>query len=466
MSSRLREQLREFQANPDATLGRWAAMLGFQFALWRLCARRLREHDVMGMSAALCYRTIFTMIPVLVLGLLVAKSLGTLEDSKRSLRKFLDASGFAQIAAVHDEDHAAPAWPEATSAAGAEEALTAQPHRLINVADEIESIVARVEGKLTFARIGPIGGALLIWTAVGLLAALERSLNRIFGAARSRSVARRLLLYWSALTLGPVTLATASYVGQKAVEVSSRAPGMARVLVGAGWLGPIVVGVLVLATLYKLLPNTTVRWRSAVGGATVAIVLWLIAKWAFALYVGRLVLNGNLYGVLGVLPLFLLWLYCSWLILLFGAELAHTAVNLKEMQRGELAERTVLGPSDVLATAFVVAQSYVSGRGPITLEAVAERLQLPAANVQTLLDRLIAAGYVCASEDSATLRYLPARPVTQIPLAALLDLGDPRAVSGTDTGHDPEIRAAVAAVQTQMRGAVGDVALGDILGPT
>lgn len=463
MTNRSRKGLEQLFTAPDQTLGRWARFLRFQLALWRFCARRLREHDVMGMSAALCYRTIFTMIPILVLGLLVAKSLGTLEDSKQSLRKSLEAFGFAQIAAVQDVEQAGPASSDATSAPSPHAVATSQPRKTINVADEIENIVTGVESKLTFARIGPVGGVLLIWTAVGLLSALEQSLNRIFGAARSRSVARRLLLYWSALTLGPITLAAASYVGQRAIDIFSRAPGVPWLLVAAGWLGPIVVGVLVLATLYKLLPNTTVRWRSAIGGAAVATVLWLLAKWGFAAYVEHLVLKGNLYGVLGVLPLFLLWLYYSWLILLFGAELAHTAVNLEEMRRMEIAERTILGPSDVLAAAVAVAEPYETGRGPVGLDDVAARLRLPAANAQGLLDRLVAAGFVCTSEDAAATRYVPARPPAQIPMLALLDLGDPRAVPSVEGGHEPELAAAVARVQGQVRGAVGNATLRDVL---
>jgi membrane protein len=463
MTSRSRERLERFFAGPDQSLSRSARFIRFQLALWRFCARRLREHDVMGMSAALCYHTIFAMIPIFVLGLLVAKSLGTLDDSKRSLRNFLEASGFAQIAAVQDPEQTAPASAEATSAPLVRETATSRPPKIINVADQIENIVTGVEGKLTFARIGPVGGVLLIWTAVGLLSALEQSLNRIFGAARGRSVARRLLLYWSALTLGPVTLAAASYLGQRAVIVFSRAPGVPSLFVMAGWLGPIVVGVLVLATLYKLLPNTTVRWRSAIGGAAVATILWLIAKWGFAVYVEQLVLKGNLYGVLGVLPLFMLWLYYSWLILLFGAELAHTAVNLEGMRRMEVAERTVLGPSDVLAAAVAVAQPYEAGRGPVALDEVAARLRLPAANVQVLLDRLVAAGLICVTEDAAAPRYVPARPAAQIPVLTLLDLGDPRAMLSVGTGHEPELAAAVAHVQSPLRSAVTELTLRDAL---
>jgi membrane protein len=462
MSTSWRKRLERFYDTPDETLGRGARLISYQFALWRFCARRLREHDVMGMSAALCYRTIFTMIPVLVLALLVAKSLGTVEDSKRSLRKFLEASGFAEIAAVQDEQ-IAPASAESTRMTSGGEASTSQPRKILNIADEIEKIVTGVEDKLTFSRIGPVGGVLLIWTAVGLLSALEQSLNRIFGAPRSRSVARRLLLYWSALTLGPIMLAAASYLGQKAIDLFGQAPGMPWLLIAVGWAGPIAVGMLVIAALYKLLPNTKVRWRSAIGGAAVATVLWAAAKWGFGVYVERLVLKGNLYGVLGVLPLFLLWLYYSWLILLFGAELAHTAVNVEGMRRLELAEQTVLGPSDVLATAMAVAQPYEAGRGPADLDEIAARLRLPPANVQMLLERLVAAGFVCIAEGVAAQCYLLARPAARISILALLDLGDPRATPHAQVAFEPELAAAVAQVQGQLRSAVTELTLLDVL---
>ena len=461
MASLSREPLKHSAAAPRRRPGRWARCVGFQIAFWRLCARRLREHDVLGMSAALCFRTIFTLIPILVLGLLVAKSLGTLEDSQRSLREFLEISGFAQIETVQDGT-AAPAPPEAT-AAPTPASAAAPARRVINVADELEKIVAGVEGKLTFARVGPVGGALLIWTAVGLLATLEQALNRIFGAARSRSVARRLLLYWSVLTLGPVMLALASYLGRKALSLFDRVALLPWLLVALGRGGPIVVGVLVLAALYKLLPNASIRWRSAIAGAAVATGLWLLAKWGFAVYVERLVLSGNLYGVLGVLPLFLLWLYYTWLILLFGAELVHTASDLGQVRGVTREQRSLLGPTDVLAAAVAISQAYEAGCGPVALDQLAARLRLPALHVRTLVDQLVAAGFVCPTEDRTAPHYVPARPAAKLPLLALLDLDDSRSRSSAAAEYEPELAAAVARVQSQLRAALTGVTLRDAL---
>ncbi len=442
------------QAAPGSVPGRWTRFVRYQRAVWRLALRRLGEHNVTAMSASLSYRTIFALIPVLILALLVAKSLGTLEDAKHSLRSFLEASGFAQIVVAQDAG-------EATTRADAPPA--APGRKVINVAEEIEKVVAQVEGKLTFARIGPIGGLLLIWTAVGLLGNIEQSLNRIFGASRGRALVRRLLLYWSVLTLSPIVLAAASYLGEKTVETFGQASGLAWLLVACGRLAPPIIFVLVLAAVYKLLPNTQVRFVSAIAGATVAAVLWLVAKWGFALYVERLVLKGNLYGMLGAVPLFMLWLYYSWLTFLIGAELAHTAVHVTELDSAQRAARTALGPSDLLAAAVAVAQPFAAGRGPVPFDEIVARLKLPGASVQWLLDRLVSRGLVCTVEDSNTTRYLPARPVGQISVCEVLELADPRPGATPSESYDPEIANVVAQVQSRTRSSLGALMLDDVL---
>ncbi len=451
----LRQRIERALAEPGQELGRWARFIQFQIGLWRFCARRLRANNVMAMSAALSFRTIFALIPVLVLAFLVLKSVGVLEDGKQGLRGFLDASGFAQIFVVEGQQSAT------TAPAAQPETETT---KAINVAEQIEATVAGVEAKLTFERIGPIGGALLIWTALTLLTTIERSLNRIFGAPRSRALGRRVLLYWSAMTLGPVALVVAAYLGRHVMSTFGDTPGLSWLLVSIGWVGPVVVGVLVLSALYTLMPNTTVRYRAAVGGAAVAALLWLLAKWAFALYVRRLVVTGNLYGVLGVFPLFLMWLNLSWLIFLFGAELAHTVANLHSMQQSERAEKTVLGPSDVLAAAVAIARPFAADRGLATLAQVTAGLRLPGESVRWLIDQLIARGFVCAAEgEDREARYLLARPAGKIPVAEILAIGDPRGdLVGADS-YDDEIATPVARVQSGSRTALANVTLANVL---
>ena len=450
----VRQRIERAIAQPGQELGRWTRVIRFQIGLWRFCARRLRENNVMAMSAALSFRTIFALIPLLVLAFLVLKSVGVLEDGKRGMEQFLEASGFAQIAVMEPLDATATAPSEAAEA---------ETTKVINVAKEIEATVARVEEKLTFERIGPIGGVLLIWTALTLLTTVERSLNRIFQAPRSRAFGRRVLLYWSAVTLGPVAMVAAAYVGRDLISKFENTPGISWLLVSIGWTGPILVGILALSALYALMPNTTVRYRAALGGAVIAVPLWVVAKWAFALYVQRLVVTGNLYGVLGVVPLFLMWLNLSWLIFLFGAELAHTAANLSTMQQTERAEKIVLGPSDVLAAALAILQPYAADRGLATFDDVVARLRLPSESVRWLIDQLVGRGLVCATDDEHKVRYALVRPPERVPVIEILRLGDPRGGPVGAGSYIDEIARPIAEVQSGPRASLAHVTLADVL---
>lgn len=462
----MREQIERMLAQPGQELSRLGRFLRFQFTLWKFCARRLHENNLFAMSAALSFRTIFALIPVIVLVFLGAKSLGVLEDSKHSLRQVLAASGFAQIA-VFEADPAdgdplaTPSVPGSSSAPASDAA--SQPSRVINVAEKIEETVAAVESKLTFERLGPVGGLLFIWTALTLLMTVEESLNRIFGAPRSRAMARRVLLYWSAVTLVPIALAAATYLGRIAVDACSHIPGVSGLVLALGFLGPVLVGVVVLAGVYKLMPNTQVRFRAALGGAAIAVALWLLAKWGFTLYVERFVVKGNLYGVLGVFPLFMMWLNLSWTIFLFGAEFAHTTANLARLDMAERARRIILGPSAILAAAAVVARQFSAGRGFATLEQVAETLGLPPESADWLLSRLCEAGLVTAVDAAPPTRYALTRPPDQIPVAAIRDLGDPRAGATSQESVDPSIREAVDAVHDRTRSAISELTLADLL---
>ena len=84
-----------------------------------------------------------------------------------------------------------------------------------------------------------------------------------------------------------------------------------------------------LVLLYKLMPNTQVRWRPALWGAFVAAGLAEASKWGFGLYVSQALPYLKLYGAIGLVPLFLFWLYLGWLIILFGLELAYTLQAMK-----------------------------------------------------------------------------------------------------------------------------------------
>jgi len=463
----IRAQVDSLVQDPGSHISRWTRIARYQWELWRFCARRLKENNLLAMSAALSFRTIFAIIPLLIFALLVLKSIGVIEDSKEYLRQVLEVSGLTRIETVtaptpEDLPIAGPISDPPADTTTTE--IETNQKKVYNVADEIERVMSEVEGKLTFSRIGPIGGALLIWTALTLLMTIETSLNRIFGAPRSRAVGRRVVLYWSALTLGPVVLVLTSYIGRRIIDTFTGVPVVRWLLVPIGWLGPIIVGVLFIAAVYKLLPNTRVHARSALGGALVAVPLWLVARWGFTLYIQHLVIKGSLYGVIGLLPLFLIWLNLSWTIFLFGAQLAHTAVNLERLQRAELAEQIELGPSDVVAVAVVVARHFRDGAGPMPFDDLCAGINLPGDAAQSLVKRLVGAGILCATseQNGADAAYTLAMPAERISVADLLAAGDPRQPDNI-AATDERLRSLLANVRSQSVHSLGKRSLADLI---
>lgn len=471
MSLRIRQTIEETLANPGEQISRWARLLRTQLALWQFCAKRLRENNLAAMSAALSFRTIFAMIPTLILAFLFLKSMGVVDDGKRALHDLLETSGLTQIVAAKDAPPEIAPSEEATSegplldaASSDDQSATqpteAQPTELFSLADQIEELVLDVESKLTLRRIGPVGALLMIWTALTLLTTIESSLNRIFEAPASRAFMRRVLLFWSALTLGPVLVVAAIYYSRIGIEAAAGLPGVSWLANAVGWLAPALVGTFVVAMGYRLIPNTHVRFASAFGGALVAVPAWMLARWAFAIYVDRFVLRGNLYGVLGVVPLFLFWLNISWSIFLFGAQLAHAATNLTSWRMAQRAERLVMGPSDWLAVAVAVARPFGRGEGLTEFDQIVSLTQLPGESVRPVLDRLVESGLIVGTEDPDE-RFGLSRPADKIAVLEVLDLADPRA-AGEAPETNGELQVGIRDLQRRSRDSLGGATLADL----
>jgi membrane protein len=294
-----------------------------------------------------------------------------------------------------------------------------------------------------------------------LLTTTEKSLNRVFGARRVRPLGKRMLLYWSVVTLCPLLLVTAAYLGGAGVAGLGGVPVVRDIAEAIEWAAPIAVGVLVLALVYKLMPNTPVKFGAALLGAVVAVPLFSLAKWGFSLYVAKLVVRGSLYGTLGLLPLFLIWVNLSWMIFILGAVIAHTVSNFADLVAAEGAERFIQSPSARIAAALAVAMPYEAGTGPVPLKEIAGRLRLPLMSVEALLDRLAAMKVVLRLETPAAA-YALARPSGRIPMIELLEI-DHHGGAPSAAEYDPELAAAVESFRGRARGALSQWTLADFI---
>ena len=436
---------------PAGELTRMGRMVMWEGRLWRQSLSHLGRHNTWAMSSALSFQSIMAVVPALVLAFLVLRSVGVIGNAQESVRRLLERAGFGQIYLVQEQ----PVTDEAGQPADAEE---------VNVAHRLEHLVADVEGKLTLGVLGPVGAILLIWTSLTLLNTMESSLNRIYEAPKSRSFWRRVLLYWSAMTLGPVLLAVASILasqaGHTAAQIVVRLPGAAAALRAASWVSPLFFGIILLMGLYKLMPNATVSLRAAFGGAAVAVPLWMLAKWGFGLYVREIVAPGNLYGSLGLIPLFLLWLNLSWAIVLLGAQLAYTQDNLVRLELSELAQRTILGPVDSIMAMLAVARRFHEGKGPMPREQLARELSLPLESVHQLGKQLESLSLTaCLDSGGQGAAYAMMGPLNQVNLVRLIGLEQPLR-PGLDPGLFPPYERLVAIARQSLAGK----SLADVVG--
>jgi len=168
----------------------------------------------------------------------------------------------------------------------------------------------------------------MLFSALSMMMSIEDRLNRIWRVHQARSWGSRLLLYWAALTLGPILIvggiAVSSYVTAMPLlsSAASQLGGLSRSLLGAL---PFVVTFFTLWLMYTVVPNCKVRRRDAAVGALLGAVLFEIARWGFTLFVQHAQTYQQVYGVLAAIPIFLLWIYLSWVIMILAASIAASA---------------------------------------------------------------------------------------------------------------------------------------------
>lgn len=168
----------------------------------------------------------------------------------------------------------------------------------------------------------------MLFSALSMMISIEDRLNRIWRVHQPRSWGSRLLLYWAALTLGPIlivgSIAVTSYV-TAAPLLHSAADQISGVVQSMLTTLPFVVTFFTLWLMYAVVPNRKVSRRDAAIGALLGAVLFEIARWGFSVFVQHAQTYQQIYGVLASIPIFLLWIYLSWVIVILAASIAASA---------------------------------------------------------------------------------------------------------------------------------------------
>lgn len=245
-------------------------------------------------------------------------------------------------------------------------------------------------------RLTALGTAFLSVTAFMMMFTIERAFNSIWRVSRPRPLAQRILVYWAALTLGPVligaSLSITSYLVGASLGLTRETPLAGTAILG---LVPFVLTWAAFTLLYYVVPNRAVKPLHALVGGLVAAFVFEIMKRSFALYIAKIPTYALVYGAFAVIPIFLLWIYFSWVVIVIGALIAALAPDFAVLRdAGERAPGVGFG--DALATLLVLARAQ-QGPEVLDLRGIARGASLTVDQAERLLQRMAERGWVARS---------------------------------------------------------------------
>ena len=273
-------------------------------------------------------------------------------------------------------------------------------------------------------QLGAAGLVILGATALALMLTIDRTLNAIWRVRKPRSIAQRVLVYWAALTLGPLALGMSLSMTSYALSASR---GLVGVLPSTVASVLNVVEFLLLMTavagLFHYVPNTAVRWRHAWAGALFVAAAFELAKKGLGWYVSSMPAYATVYGVFATVPILLLWVYLSWVIMLLGAVIAAYAPSLQ--MRITLRPDT---PGQRFEMALAVLRRLEAARHTashgLALPDLAAALQSDPLALEPLLDLLVELDWAARLDEDGTPRHVllcdPALTAAQPLVDALL----------------------------------------------
>ena len=443
-----RELIDERCLNPARPDWKWRRVVHFWVLVWRSFVRNRCPVR----ASALAYGTLLALIPMLAVamsitsGLLKQQGEAGIENFVAKLVESVTPPadlGTNLVGAADDMDSEEVSMGSTNKAPGAESVFlgSTSSNQVVAAGQEQTSagpggsdarralaarkaVARRINEFVQNTRSGTLGvtgSVLLIFVAISMLSRIESTFNDIWGVVRGRTWFMRIVLYWGVLSLAPILmivlvgLATGPHL-ESTKKFLATLPFIGSFVVSFGFqLLPVVLLCLSFAAFYMMIPNTRVHWSAALVGGFLGGLLMHINNVVSVLYVSRVVSNSKIYGGLGLVPVFMIGLYFSWLILLFGAQVAYAYQNraayIEEKQVENINQR---GREFIaLRLMTLVGQRYVGGVPPASVAEMGEQLAVPTRLVRQIMQTLSGARLVVETAG-AEPAYLPARPMERI----------------------------------------------------
>lgn len=361
--------------------------------------RRFDQDGALSVAASLSYTSLLAIVPLLAIGLAMLAAFPVFNDVRDQLQSFIFKNFVPHVG----------------------EAVEAQVTRFVSNA-----------GRATAA--GIVGLAV---TAIMLLVTIETAMNRIFRVERERSMLSRLLVYWTALTLGPLLIGASfslsGYLMAAGRWVKVSGYGHAMQIVSRPL--PNLLIILAFSLMYLALPNRPIRWRDALVGGVVAGLLFALLRFSFGVYVGNVRMYESVYGAISAIPIFLVWMYMSWAAIMVGGEVTAALPEWRAQVQdgpGPLPSRRRLALA--LELLYLLHRAAQEGGKGVSRKVMLDHTAAAEQSLSAVLARLCEAGFATPSSGG---RYVLCRDLENARLYDLvraLDLAlEPQHSTGCDT---------------------------------
>lgn len=375
-----------WQLEPEA-LSRARRSFYYHLRIFYLVVRGFREHRCPLLASALTYTTLLSLVPLLALMFSILKGLG--------VQNMLE-----------------PILLEKFSAGS----------------EEVVSEIIRYIDRTNVRTLGTLGLVGLIGTAISVIGTIELALNNIWGVEKTRTLGRKFADYLSVFLTCPILLVaavglTGSIQSAALVRWIAEIPGVSILILLLAILSPYFLAWIALTFIYSYLPNTDVRLRSALFGGVIAGTLWQLTQWGYVHFQVGVAKYNAIYGAFAQLPIFLFWLYLSWLIVLLGAvaSFAHQHVGSYRQETGEAPANYSFREELGLKLLLLIGRSFYSGGTPWTAQALAVKLDVPIRLVTEMLAEHCQAGILIPASRGGDEVYLPAKAPESLRIDQLLE---------------------------------------------
>jgi membrane protein len=321
-----------------------------------LVYRRFKEERCFQLCGSLTFTTLLALVPLITIMLTVVTAFPVFNDIVETLRSFVTGN----------------LVPKASS-------------NLISVYVQQFSDNA--------ARLTALGIVLLAVTSIMLMLTIDRAFNTIWRVKRPRPLIQRVLIYWSVLTIGPLlvggSLSLTSWLVTQSMGLGKQAPELTIAVLK---LVPLMLTSVAFGFLYRTVPNRQVTVLDAAVGGIIAAFAFEAMKIGFGHFVARIATYKLVYGTFASLPIFLMWIYLSWVVVVFASVI--TAV-LPYWRTGGVLLKQPPGAQFVEAVEILkmLCRAYVDGR-VLNLQQLRMAVKLSWEDAETILDKLVAAGWV------------------------------------------------------------------------